>query len=131
VLAGLVAWVTAWRVVIPRRLGVPYRWRAGRLYRDALLWAAVYAGLIALVAAVAWVMAAGAEIGFPGLCLLLPLVLIALAPAGAYLYARFTAGKLEVTRVRAAVAYLLVVLMANGLYLAFALLYGVALNALG
>jgi len=128
-LVGVGAWVVAWRVVIPRRLGVPYRWRERRLYGDALLWAVVYPVLngVVLVAAgfLCIVPSLLTESIWPAVPLFgLPMMIVALGLGNAYFYARSQAQKLQVTRRRAFGAYLLVVLMANALYVAFAASYG-------
>jgi len=134
-LAGLAAWVTAWRVIMPRRLGVPYRWREGRLYRDALTWAALYPiiNLVVLVP-VGLVLFLGNELFGPLLWLMVvlgPLVILAaLGLVNAFFYARWKAEKLQVTRGRAFGAYMLVVLMANALYLAFAAGYSAIVGAI-
>ena len=129
-LAGLGAWLTAWRVVIPRRLGVPYRWRGWKLYRDALAWAALYpiVNLIALAPIGLIFMALDHHV-FRGLdwlvlivLLVLGLLLLAalLGLVNSSLYARLNAEKLHVRREQAFKAYMSVALMANALYLAFA-----------
>jgi hypothetical protein len=119
-LAGLIVWVTSWRVVIRRHLGVPYRWREGRLYRDALTWVGLYliTNLVAVPSAAV-------------VRLLIPLaILAALGLVNAFLYARWKAEKLQVTRGRAFGAYMLTVLMANVLYLAFAIGYYAIVGAI-
>lgn len=121
-LAGLIVWVTSWRVVMRRRLGVPYHWREGRLYRDALTWAGLYliTSLVALLLLLTGL-----------LVIAIPLVLLAtLGLVNAFLYARWKAEKLQVTRGRAFGAYMLTVLMANVLYLAFAVGYSAVVGAI-
>ncbi len=135
-LAGIGTWLIAWWVVIPRRLGVPYRWREWKLYGDALKWAVrcSFLDLIALVPCfiVAFLALLGAFhltwLIFVGFCL--PLLFAVLGLANAYLYARLEAKKWNVTRGRAFEAYMLVVLMANVLYLAFAAGYGALVGAI-
>jgi hypothetical protein len=133
-LAGLALWVAAWRVVMPRRLGVPYRWRGGKLYRDALTWAALYViiNLVALVLAGLVLLLAGLFEPLAWLMVVVgPLVILAaLGLTNAFFYARWKAEKLQVTRGRAFGAYMLVVLMANALYLVFALGYGAIVGAI-
>jgi len=132
-LAGLAAWVTGWKVVMPRRLGVPYRWREGKLYRDALTWAVLYLviNLVALVFAGLVLFLGGLfEPLYWLMAVVVPLVMLAaLGLANAFFYARWKAGKLQVRRGRAFGAYMLVVLMANALYLAFAAGYSAIAGA--
>ena len=132
-LAGLAAWVTGWKVVMPRRLGVPYRWREGKLYRDALTWAVLYLviNLVALVCAGLVLFLGGLFEPFYWLmAVVVPLVMLAaLGLANAFFYARWKTGKLQVRRGRAFGAYMLVVLMANALYLAFAAGYSAIAGA--
>jgi hypothetical protein len=112
-LVGLAVWVTSWHVVMRRRLGVPYRWLQGKLYRDALLWAVLYA-VTSLVA-------------LPVVCVV---VLVLLGLTNAWLFSRLRAEKLQVTRGRAFGAYMLAVLMANVLYLTFAAAYSAIVGAI-
>jgi hypothetical protein len=117
-----------------RRLGVPYHWREGKLYRDALIWAVLY-----VIPLLVWVPAVyllgdshlppilweGAM--FVGILLA---VVSALGLVNAFLYARWKAEKLQVTRGRAFGAYLLAMLMASALYLAFAAGYSALVGAI-
>ncbi len=145
-LAGLIVWVTSWRVVMRRRLGVPYGWHQWRLYRDALLWAVLYpitilvtllpAGLVSLLGDLLterriwtwqdyqtwqeWVQ----------VVVILLAILAALGLVNAFLYARWKAHRLQVTRRRAFGAYMLTVLMANVLYLVFAVAYSALVGAI-
>jgi hypothetical protein len=134
-LAGIAAWVTAWRVVIPRRLGVPYRWRQWRLYGHALAWAGIYiaTNLVVLAVAVLPVVmasyAGGCLAGLP-FVLALPLPFAALGLANATIYAQTQAVRLQVARGRAFGAYVLAVLTANALYLAFAVGYAAVAGVL-
>jgi hypothetical protein len=133
-LAGLAAWVTSWRVVMPRRLGVPYRWRGGKLYRDALTWAVLYpiVNLVALLPGALVLFLGGLFDPFYVLMVVaVPLAMLAaLGLVSASLYARWKAQSLQVTRGRAFGAYMVVVLMANGLYLAFAVGYSAIVGAI-
>ena len=127
-LVGVGAWLVAWWAVIPRRLGVTYRWRERRLYGDALLWAVFYPVLNGVVLVAAG-MLCGAPILFTGTIwpavpmFGLPVMIVALGLGNAYFYARRQAQSLQVTRGRAFGAYMLVVLVANVLYLAYAASY--------
>lgn len=136
ILAGLGAWLAAWRVVIPRRLGVPYRWRGRKLYGDALTWA-VRCSLLDLIVLVPCLPAACLSmlaarsltwLNLVAAGLLLTVVVLGLI--NAFFYALWNADKLHVTRGRAFGAYILVVLMANALYLAFAAVYGLIVGAI-
>jgi hypothetical protein len=131
-LAGLAAWLTAWRVVMRRRLAVPYRWLHWKLYGDAFLWAVLYAltSLVALPVVGLWsffLLAGCALFAVPAA---LPLLLILLGLINAFLFSGFKAEKLQVTRRRAFGAYMLAVLMANVLYLAFAVVYSAIVGAI-
>jgi hypothetical protein len=126
-LTGLIVWVTSWRVVMRRRLGVPYGWLQWRLYRDALLWAGLYA-FTSLVVLVIW--ATLYILAFCAVALALPLMLIPLGLTNAWLFSRSKAEKLQVTRGWAFGAYMLAVLMANVLYLAFAVGYSAIVGAI-
>jgi hypothetical protein len=149
-LAGLIVWVTSWRVVMRRRLGVPYGWHQWRLYGDALLWAVLYpitilvallpAGLISLLGDLLmewdyqiwqdyWTVQEWVRV----VVILVVILLVILALLGlvnAFLYARWKAHGLQVTRGRAFGAYMLTVLMANVLYLAFAVGYSAIVGAI-
>ncbi len=136
-LAGLATWLTAWRVVMRRRLGVPYHWREGKLYRDALTWAGWYliTVLVALLPAGLWLLWGGRKalvwwLDFVPLVSIPFVLLAALGLVSAFLYARRKAHGLQVTRGRAFGAYMLTVLMANVLYLAFAVAYYALVGAI-
>jgi hypothetical protein len=138
-LAGLATWLTAWRVVMRRRLAVPYHWREGKLYRDALTWAGWYliTVLVALLPAGLWLLWqrevlvwGGSWLDFVAL-VSIPFVLLAtLGLVNAFLYARWKAHGLQVTRGRAFAAYMLTVLMANILYVVFAVAYYAIVGAI-
>lgn len=138
-LVGVSAWVVAWWVVIPRRLGVPYRWRGWKLYGDALAWAIIYpvmngvvlvaAGLICGVSS-SMLTTTWPVVAIFGLPVGLPVMFVALGLGNAYFYALWQAKNLQIKRGRAFGAYMLVVLMANVLYLAFAASYGAIAGAI-
>ena len=131
-LAGLLIWVTAWRVVMRHHLGVPYRWREGRLYRDALLWAGVYV-LTSLVTLLTFGWGTLWARLIHLLCAVstaLPLTVVLAGLTNAWLFSRSKAKDLEVTRGRAFGAYMLTVLMGNILYFVFAVLYCVIVGAI-
>lgn len=133
-LAGLIIWVTSWRVVMRRRLGVPYGWREGRLYRDALTWAGLYliTNLVGLPAVYLLGYSNLPPILWEGTAFvgILLAVVSALGLVHAFLYARWKAEKLQVTRGRAFGAYLLAMLMASALYLAFVVAYYAIVSAI-
>ncbi len=99
---------------------------------DALLWAVLYAftslvalmvfgwGALFVLLVYAWCVVAPA----------LPLMLIPLGLTNAWLFSRWKGEKLQVTRGRAFGAYMLVVLMANALYLTFAAAYSAIVGAI-
>ena len=113
---------------MPRRLGVPYRWRGWKLYGDALAWAFVYPimnGVVlvatGLICVVSYLILGSA---WPAVVVGPLLMLVVLGVGNAYCYALWQAKNLQIKRGRAFGAYMLVVLMANVLYLAFAASYG-------
>jgi hypothetical protein len=117
-----------------RRLGVPYYWREGKLYRDALIWAGLY--VIPLLFEVSAVYLLG-DSDLPPILWrgamffgILLAVVSALGLVHAFLYARWKAEKLQVTRGRAFGAYLLAMVMASVLYLAFAVVYYAVVSAI-
>jgi hypothetical protein len=145
-LAGLIVWVMSWRVVMRRRLGVPYGWHQWRLYRDALLWVVLYpitilvallpAGLMSLLGDLlrerryrTWQDYRTWQERVQVVVILLA-ILAALGLVDAFLYARWKAHGLQVTRGRAFGAYMLAVLMANVLYVAFAVVYYAVVSAI-
>lgn len=115
-------WLVAWRYTMPNLLGVSYRWRDWRLYRDALAWSLLYP----LTNGIALALSVVAVIVTSGLALVvgLPLVLItALGTISIVLFIRSYARHPGISRWRALAAYVLVVLLANAAYLLFALGY--------
>jgi hypothetical protein len=133
-LVGVSAWVVAWRVIMPRRLGVPYRWRGWKLYGDAVAWAFVYPIMngvvlvaVGLICGVSYLILGSA---WPAVVVGLPLMLVVLGLGNAFFYALWQAKNLQIKHGRAFGAYMLVVLMANILYLAFAASYGAIVGAI-
>jgi hypothetical protein len=135
-LAGLAAWVTAWRVTMPRQPGVLYHWREGKLYRDALIWAVLYPITILVALLPAGLMCLVREPGYWTwhqwvLVVVIPLgLLAALGPVSAFLYARWKAHSLQVSRRQAFGAYMSAMLLANFWYLVFAAVYYVIVGAI-
>jgi hypothetical protein len=141
-LVGLGMWLVSWRYVMPRLTGVPYSWRKGKLYGDALKWSLLYpaATIVSLI------LVGLVGIGFAfllfsvlfrynyagseftqivmGILLAVPLLVAILGLANAFFYSLRNAKRLNISRWRAFGAYLLVVLSANVLYVLFAVAYG-------
>jgi hypothetical protein len=124
---ALLVWLVAWRYTMPRMLGLEYRWRGLRLYRDAFGWALLYPltnGVVLAVVALLVPITAGVSllIGAPVLFItLLGLVSI-------LLFVRWRSRTLGVSKKRAALAYAVVVLLANVVYLVFAVCYAALLG---
>jgi hypothetical protein len=124
---ALLVWLVAWRYTMPRMLGLEYRWRGLRLYRDAFGWALLYPltnGIVLAVVALLVPITAGVSllIGVPVLFItLLGLVSI-------LLFVRWSSRTLGVSKKRAALAYAVVVLLANVVYLVFAVCYAALLG---
>jgi len=113
-------WLVAWRYTMPNLLGVSYRWRDWRLYRDALAWSLLYP----LTNGIALVTAVLATIATSGLGLFvgIPLLLVtALGAVSILLFIRGFARTPGVSKGRALAAYVLLILLANAGYLLFAL----------
>ncbi len=138
---ALMVWVTAWRYLMPRMLGVEYRWFDFKLWRDAVRWALLYlltnaVALIGLVPLVVWNSAAGLidpgpvtplvillllALSFLGVMITAALLLITLfGPVNLILFSQERSRTLGVSKGRAAAAYIAVVLVANVAYLLFA-----------
>jgi hypothetical protein len=125
---ALLVWLVAWRYVMPRILGMEYRWLDFRLYRDALGWALLYPltnGVLLAVAALLVPVTAGASllIGAPVLFVTL------LGAVSIFLFARWSSRALGVLKARAAWAYVVVTLVANVVYLIFAIGYTALVGA--
>ncbi len=99
---------------------------------DALLWAAVYATTspVALVLFGCGALAMSYVYPYLAVAGVLPLMPVVLGLTNAWLFSRLKAEKLGVTRGRAFGAYMLAVLVANILYLAFAAAYGAGVGAI-
>jgi hypothetical protein len=127
-LAALAVWLVVWRYVMGRLLKVKYRWGERRFWLDALGWALLYPltnGIILVsgVVFVALTAGLGAFIAAPILFVTL------LGGVSIFLFARIRAQALGVSWRRAAVAYIATVLVANGLFFSFGLLYLALLGA--
>ena len=127
------SWV---QVVMRRRPGVSYHWREGKLYRDALTWAVLYPITVLVALLPAGLMYLLRDPGYWTwhalvLVVVIPLgLLAALGPASAFLYARWKAHSLQVSREQAFWVYMQTVLMANILYVIFAVVYCVIVGAI-
>jgi len=130
IVVALVLWLVAWRYTMPRMLGVEYRWLDLKLWRDAFGWALVYplTNVVALVAAVVlYVVTCGTGLSV----MAIPLLLIAwLGLVSLFFFSRERSRTLGVSKGRAAAAYILVVLLANAVYLPFAVCYAVLVGVL-
>jgi hypothetical protein len=126
---ALALWLIAWRYTMPRLLGMEYRWLDLRLWGHALGWALLYPATnsVALVVAVSLsllTLGVGALLGIP------LLIVTLLGVVSILLFAVERSRALGVSRGRAAMAYVVVVLIANAIYLPFALGYAALVGAL-
>jgi hypothetical protein len=147
-LLSTLIWVLSWRLIMGRFLGTTYGWFSSQLWGEAVGWAMLYPfvnlGALALGAALMALLFLAAGIGgavlAPGLAsyleavpMLLGLVLLALTATGAasaFYFGRLRKRTQGLSRWRAAGAYLLVVLLANLLYLALAAGYAALVDVL-
>jgi len=152
-LLALACWVVAWRYLMPRILGTPYRWRNWRLWRDAIGWALVYPlsnaaalSVVALPVVLVWALSGrlGELVadwrrltGFTCLagCLWIPVACVVLLVSSiglisGYLFARVQSRASGVSRERALSAYAAVVAVTNVVYTALALTYAALVGAL-
>ncbi len=125
---ALLVWLVAWRYVMPRMLGMAYHWLDFKLYRDALGWALLYPltnGVLLAAAALLIPVTAGASllIGAPVLFVTL------LGAVSIFFFARWRSRALGVSKARAAWAYVVVTLIANVVYLVFAIGYTALVGA--
>ncbi len=125
---ALVLWLIAWRYTMPRMLGLEYRWRGLRVYRDAFGWALLYPltnGVLLAVVALLVPITAGVSllIGAPVLFITL------LGVVSILLFVRWSSRNLGVSKKRAALAYVIVVSVANVVYLGFAAGYAALVGA--
>jgi hypothetical protein len=139
-LIALVLWVVAWRYCMPRMLGIEYRWRDSKLWRDSL----VYLGINAAVMLAAAAIAGGAYFlaysmgfligtaGFVTFVIVAALVILAalFGVPSILLFIRRHRRRFDVSRGRAATAYIVVVLVANSAYLALAFGYAALVGAI-
>jgi hypothetical protein len=122
-------WVPSWRFVMSRILGVEYTWRDLRLWRESLSWAVFYP-LTNLVAVVLTLVLASFTAGF-GLIVGIALIIVTgLGLVTAHVFGRTRSRKLGVTRGRAEIAYVSVVLLTNAIYIPLATAYAALVGAL-
>jgi hypothetical protein len=139
-LIALLLWVVAWRYFMPRILGMQYRWRDSRLWRDSLIYLGINAAVVLAIAALAggaFLLAyfMGFLIGTAGFVavLIVAAVLILAALFGLpsiLLFVRSQRRERGVSGGRAAWAYIVVVLVANSAYLALAFGYAALAGAI-
>ena len=129
IVVAALLWAVLWRVVLARMLGVRYTWLDWRGHLAALGWALLYPVTNGVVfAAVSFLAIATAGVTLMiGIPVLIATLLGALSIA---LFVRRYTRKLGVSRGRALLAYLLVVALANAVYLAFALGYAAVVGVL-
>jgi hypothetical protein len=139
-LIALLLWVVAWRYLMPRILGMEYRWRDSRLWRDSLVYLGINAGVVLAVAAiaggafflayfVAFFVSTAAFVAV--LVVAAALILAALfGLPSILLFVRRQRRELGVSGGRAAWAYIVVVLVANSAYLALAFGYAALAGAI-
>jgi hypothetical protein len=127
-LVALLVWLVAWRYIMPRILGMEYHWLDFRLYRDALGWALLYPltnGAVLAVAALLVPVIAGAS-----LLIAAPVLFVTLLGViSIFFFVRWSSRTLGVLKAQAAWAYIAVTLIANVVYLVFAIGYTALVGA--
>ena len=140
-LIALLLWVMAWRYIMPRMLGMEYRWRGSRLWGDSLTYLGINVGVVLAAAAMAGgafllALLLGVYVGSTAAYvagLVVVWILIAVAAFGVpsiLLFARSRRRELDVSRGRAAGAYIVTALVANAAYLALAFGYAALAGAI-
>jgi hypothetical protein len=130
-LIALMLWVVAWRYCMPRMLGMEYRWRDSKLWRDSFIYLGINAAAMlvaAVIAGVAYFLGLfllGSSIGMVGFMAGLIVAALAILVAlfgvpSILLFLRRHQHSLSVSKGRMATAYIVVVLVANSAYLALA-----------
>jgi hypothetical protein len=127
-LAALAVWLAVWRYVMRRLLKVEYGWRQRRFWLEALGWALLYPltnGVTLLAGLLLTVFTAGV-----GMFVAAPILLItALGGISIFFFARNRARALGIRRRQAAMAYITAMVMANAIFLSFAIFYLALLGA--
>jgi hypothetical protein len=138
-IVGAALWVTAWKLVMTRIARASYGWREGRLYKDAFLWSVLYpvitlgilfvtgvivAGLFLFLLS-SWYFLQNSNVIQLALVLVIgsPLIACIAGLFNAFFFARSRSVPLGISRGRAFGAYMLTILVANALYVAYALIY--------
>jgi len=135
-LIALMLWVVAWRYCMHRMLGMEYRWRDSKLWRDSLIYLGINAAGMLVAAAIAGVIFFLALlIGMVGFIagLIVAALVISAALFGVpsiLLFLKRYQRRLGVSKGRAATAYIVVVLVANSAYLALAFGYAAFLGVI-
>jgi len=133
---ALVVWVTTWRYVVPRMLGTEYHWRSSRFWRDALIYpginAALLAGAIGIVGVLFLISNESWPIWIlPGLLMFVLIGLpVAFALPGLIYLVRKHWQSFNASRSQAVTAYLVVILIANFVYLALAAGYSALIGVI-
>ena len=112
-----------------RILEVNYAWRDIRLWRESLSWAVVYPLTNLIVVVLTFVL--GAVTAGIGWFLGIPLLIVTgLGLVTVYAFGRTRSRNLGVTRRRAEIAYVSVVLLTNAIYIPLATAYAALVGAL-
>lgn len=128
-LIALVLWVAAWRYCMPRILGMEYRWRSSKLWRDSLVYLGINAAVMLAAAAVALLGFFMADLIVASIGAALVILALFGVPS-ILLFIRRRRRSLGVSRGRAATAYIVVVLVANSAYLALIFGYAALIGAI-
>jgi hypothetical protein len=135
-LMALVLWVVAWRYCMPRMLGMEYRWRDSKLWRDSLIYPGINAAAMLVAAAIAGVAYfLGSLMGMGGFTagLIVAALVILAALFGVpsiLLFLKRHQRSLGISKGRMVTAYIVVVLVANSAYLALAFGYAALLGVI-
>ena len=126
-LMALVLWVVAWRYCIPRILGIEYRWRSSRLWRDSLIYPGINAVIVLAATAVAGVLF-WVPIGYLGYIAGLIVAALVILPVlfgvpGVLVFLKRHLRSLDASKGRAVAAYIVVILATNLAYVALAFGY--------
>jgi hypothetical protein len=133
---ALMLWVVAWRYCMPRMLGMEYRWRDSKLWRDSLTYLGINAaGMLAAAAIVDVIFILALFTGMVGVMTGLTVAALVILAAlfgvpSILLFLRRHQRKLGISAGRMVAAYIVVVLVANAAYLALAFGYAAFLGAI-
>jgi len=140
-LIAILLWVVAWRYLMPRMLGMEYRWRDSKLWSDSLTYLGINAGValaMAVVASGVFLLALfvgvfiGSTAGYVAALVVaaVPMLVALFGLPSILLFVRRRRRELGVSGGRAAAAYIVVVLVANAAYLALAFGYAALAGAI-